>query len=497
VAVTYSNGTVTTYINGAPVSSISPPGIVLGAGTHSLRIGGRELYPGGANFDGRIDEVGIQNRALTSAEVQALYNAALPQVSASVSISDVNAIFNGTPKSVTVTSAVPTVTLYNSSTTVPSAIGAYYVQAIVNQNGFAGAAGVTHKIASTPAIGGNGGGPYERSCGPGLFATGFGANNGSSYGLWNAWLQCEGGGTTERFVLDNTQPNNLTSACLAGQVMVGFHGYEGLSDGTAGPFVKALGARCQDRSGVGPVTSIPVIGNTDQTAVGPYDCPAGQAVVGVVGGAGGVLDSAALVCGALPVGPPTPTISSASPTTLAAFQYVTILGTSLPASSMSEVLFSQGGSEFASDYVWTTGPSMVIARVPTGVLGNGPATVRLKNAAGTVFTNAVPVTISGTPGAPVLLTVYTSGGVPTTTLSEGQAFVVEADGTGSAGTTFYWTQGVTTISQAAPVTIGGPTGRVGTSGTVPAGVTPGTWTLTVTTYGSAPSNGIVVTVVMP
>ncbi len=140
---------------------------------------------------------------------------------------------------------------------------------------------------------------------------------------------------------------------------------------------------------------------------------------------------------------------------------------------------------------------MVIARVPTGVLANGPATVRLKNAAGTVFTNSLPVTIAGTPGAPVLLTIYNGGfgGVPTTTLNVGQAFLVEADGTGSAGTTFYWTQGATTISQTAPSTVGGPTGRVGTSGAVPAGVTAGTWTLTVTTNGSAPSNGIVVTVV--
>jgi hypothetical protein len=99
----------------------------------------------------------------------------------------------------------------------------------------------------------------------------------------------------------------------------------------------------------------------------------------------------------------------------------------------------------------------------------------------------------------VLLTVYSAwiGGVPTTTLSVGQPFVLEADGTGSAGTTFQWSNAATTISQAAIITTAGPTGRVGTQGTVPAGVTPGTWTLTVTTYGSAPSNGIVVTVVPP
>jgi len=408
-------------------------------------------------------------------------------------------IYDGTPRAVTVTTIPPglaTAVTYNGSPTVPSAIGAYTVEALAAGPGYLGRGSVIETIASTQAIGGGGGGPYARSCSPGAFATGFGANNGSTYGLLNAWLQCEGGGTTERFVLDNTQPNNLTSACPVGQVMVGFHGYEGLSDGTAGPFVKALGARCQDRSGVGAVTSIAVIGNTNQTAVGPYDCPAGRAVVGVVGGAGGVLDSVALVCGALPVLPPSPTITSATPSTLAAFQYVTISGTSLPASTNSDVLFSQGGPEYPSDYTWTVGPTMVIARVPTGVLANGPATVRLKNAAGTVSTNAFPVTIASTPGAPVLLTVYSAwiGGVPTTTLNVGQPFVLEADGTGSAGTTFHWSNAATTISQAAISTTAGPTGRVGTRGTVPAGVTPGTWTLTVTTYGSARSNGIVVTV---
>ncbi len=511
VAVAYSNGTVTTYINGAPVSSISPPGIVLGAGTRSLRIGGRELYPGGANFDGSIDEVGIHDRALTTAEVLALYNGVLPQTPVAVTISNTAAIFDGAAKPVTVTSSVPAITLYNSTTTAPSAIGAYYVQAIVNQNGYVGVASVTHKIASTPAIGGNGGGPYARNCSLGAFATGFGANNGSTYGLLNARLECETGGPTERFVLDNTQPNNLPSACPAGQVMVGFHGYEGLSDVTAGPFVKALGARCQDRSGVGTVTSIPVVGNTFQTAVGPYDCPTGQAVVGVVGGAGGVLDSVALVCDALPVLPPTPTITSVSPALqVDGGQMLTINGINLPAISLSDVLFNQGGGDVPANYVWSASPTRVIARLPGLAIG-APTTVRLKNPANTVTTNTVPLAITVTPGTPVLTGVLAScAGGPITNITPGVPYAITGEGIDTTGTTIVWTPLTAVgpvLTQSFLSTTAGPTGELCSYPTTPVTpgsnigaptLTPGTWNVTIRyqgTFGtSADSNGVVITV---
>ena len=504
VAVTYNGGTVVTYVNGTQVSSIAGAPTPIGdfyPSLNELWIGGRQSFALNPEwFDGRIDEIGIQNRALTPVEVLALYNEAQPQLPESVALSGVNDIFNEAPRPVTVTSAVPTVTLYNSSTTVPSAIGAYYVQAIVNQNGYAGAASVTHKIASTPSAGGNGGLPYERYCGSGVFASGI-AVSPSNESLWNAQLRCSDGGHPPNFGNTDTPPYNTAPtamSCQAGEVMVGLTGSSGpISWG--GDFVIAVAPRCQEVSG-GTVTDpfAPLPGSAGGTSFS-LDCPAGQAVRGVVGGAGSVVDSVALVCGTLPVAPPAPTITSVAPTTLAAFQYVTILGTNLPATSMSDVLFSQGGPEYASDYVWTTGPSMVIARVPSGVLANGPATVRLKNPANTVTTAAYSVTISGTPGPPALLTVYNAwfGGSATSTLNEGQQFLIEADGTGSAGTTFYWTREMTTISQAAVSTTGGPTGRVGTQGTVPLEVTAGVWTLTVTTNGSAPSNGISITVNAP
>ena len=85
VAVTYDNGVVRTYINGllvgVPFSGVG----AIAQSMSELRIGGRQLTATNPvvfrqNFDGRIDEVGIQSRALTAAEVSALYTAALPEV---------------------------------------------------------------------------------------------------------------------------------------------------------------------------------------------------------------------------------------------------------------------------------------------------------------------------------------------------------------------------------------------------------------------------------
>ena len=81
VVVTYGNNEVRTYINGAQAGAPYTVSGTIAAALSELRIGGRQLTGAGTfrqNFDGRIDEVGIQNRALTPAEVLALHNAAPP-----------------------------------------------------------------------------------------------------------------------------------------------------------------------------------------------------------------------------------------------------------------------------------------------------------------------------------------------------------------------------------------------------------------------------------
>jgi len=431
------------------------------------------------------------------------FTISLGTMPASVTITNWASIYDGSMKPVTVTTVpagLATSVTYSGNPAVPSAIGAYAVVATVTEPGYLGSALATKTIASTLSAGGPGGGPYPAvgalSCGPGVFANGLrAAIDGPpneifvyiNYALTSAQLLCSdtnhplkfGGGTTP----------NADLLCPAGQVMVGVFG-------TQTNVVNSIAPQCQLPSGgaiTQPVGALPNAGGTPFS----FTCPAGEAVTGVVGGQGAVVDAVALVCGAIP--PAGPAITAAAPSTLAAFQYVTITGANLPAATLNDALFSQGGPDYASDYLFTASSTMVIARVPTGVLTAGPATVRLKNGPDTVTTNAFPITISGTPGAPVLLTVYNSwfGGAATTTLSAGQQFLVEADGTGSAGTTFYWTQGATTFSEVAAATTGGPTGRVGTRGPVPAGVTAGTWTLTVTTYSSPPSNGVAITVTVP
>jgi hypothetical protein len=419
---------------------------------------------------------------------------------ASVAITNYSFIYDGLPKSVTVSTDPPELSVavtYDGSATVPSAIGANLVVATVDEPGYSGSRSVVQTIATTLSVGGSGGNPYGLlSCSPGVYANGISPSTNGYYGLLGAQLLCSDSNHPARFAgpLPEGQPAYTETAlsCSPGEVVVGIHGM------TGAPFdysvVETVGVYCRPIGG-GEVSIVGAAGggfypDTEFSLT----CPAGQAVTGVVGGVGEVVDSIALVCSSTPV------LSSASPSTLAEFQYVTLTGTNLPATLMGDVLFSQGGPELASDFLWSASPSLVVARVPPGLVVDGPTTtVRLKNADDTVTTNSVPVTIASTPGAPVLLTIYNSTEVPaaTTMLGEGQQFMIEADGTGSSGTTFRWLQGDTLISQAASFTMGGPTGRVGTVGTVPPGVTSGAWTLFVTQDSSGFSNGIAVTVVVP
>ena len=79
IAVTYDNGTVTTYVNGNAVD------VFLGSGTigdahptlDELRIGGRSNSPDGKFFDGMIDEVRIWDTARTQGEIQSTLDTGL------------------------------------------------------------------------------------------------------------------------------------------------------------------------------------------------------------------------------------------------------------------------------------------------------------------------------------------------------------------------------------------------------------------------------------
>ncbi len=72
IAVTYSNGVVTTYVNGTLVETYYGSGAIGDSytGLNDLRIGGRSNSPSGQYFTGDIDEVRVWNVVRTQAQIQ-------------------------------------------------------------------------------------------------------------------------------------------------------------------------------------------------------------------------------------------------------------------------------------------------------------------------------------------------------------------------------------------------------------------------------------------
>ncbi len=73
IAVSYNNGTMSTYVNGSVVDVYSGSGSITDAHVtmNDLRIGGRENVPAGKYFDGEISDVRIWNTVRTDAEIAA------------------------------------------------------------------------------------------------------------------------------------------------------------------------------------------------------------------------------------------------------------------------------------------------------------------------------------------------------------------------------------------------------------------------------------------
>ncbi len=369
-------------------------------------------------------------------------------VPATVSIGNLGAIYDGSVKAVTVTTnplgLAYTVT-YNGSATAPSAVGAYSVEAAVTQPGYVGSATANHLIASTTQAGGYGGGPYERYCGSGVSANGFGVSPPND-SLWSAQLLCSDGNHPAKFGNTDTPPfdtPNTQMACAPGEVMVGMRAIHGQVWG-GGDYMIAMAPRCQPTGG-GSITEpfAPAPGypsGSSQNVV--RDCPAGQAVTGVVGAAGSIVDSIALVCAPISSAG---TIVSVTPSTagVAFAQAVTVLGTGLPAGGSTagpfpreieyQVVITQGGVDYPAVEVFLASSSKWIFMLPQA-LTPGPATIRLRNVAGTSVTNAVAVTVSGTPSAPVIQHIFEASSsvgfttTPVTSLTPGAWLTVEADG---------------------------------------------------------------------
>ena len=74
IAVTYDNGTIKTYANGSLVQTYNGSGAIGDAnpGENDFRIGGRQMQLITHYFQGRIDEVRVYNRAVTTSEINEL-----------------------------------------------------------------------------------------------------------------------------------------------------------------------------------------------------------------------------------------------------------------------------------------------------------------------------------------------------------------------------------------------------------------------------------------
>jgi hypothetical protein len=419
-------------------------------------------------------------------------------IPATVTITNYSAIYDGTPKAVTVTTlptGLATAVTYNGSATVPSAIGAYLAQATVASPGYLGSAAATFKIASTLAAGGGGGGPYERYCGPAVFATGIGVSP-SNESLWNARLLCNDGNHPANFGNTDTPPFNTADTlmvCPLGEVMVGLTGRSGpISWAPTADFMIAIAPRCQSPSG-GPVSDpfVAAPGSASGTAFS-LNCPAGRAVTGVVGGSGSIVDSIALVCGVIP--PAGPAITSVSPSSGAPGEgFMVLRGTGFPDPFTSTAVVSNGLAS-ANGFIFGS-PSTASAywvRLPFG-FPLGPATIQIQN--GPTTTSTFPITVSATPGTPVITAVYGPTFVPTNSITAGGTVYVAADGIDTLGAVIRFQQGATITDVPAGTALSSASLGLALTVTVPPGLTLGPVSVSIRQAGSAFSAPVALTVV--
>ena len=79
IAVTYDNGTITSYVNGVAVETFAGSGTIgdVYPTKESLRVGGRENNPANQYFTGQISEAQVWNVARTAGEIAGDLNGAL------------------------------------------------------------------------------------------------------------------------------------------------------------------------------------------------------------------------------------------------------------------------------------------------------------------------------------------------------------------------------------------------------------------------------------
>ncbi len=175
-------------------------------------------------------------------------------------------------------------------------------------------------------------------------------------------------------------------------------------------------------------------------------------------------------CVQVPAGA-TGSITSASPSNEAPGEgFMVLRGSNLPA-TIGDVIAVVSNGVTTMNGFWFASPSSPTAgyvRMPFG-MPLGAATVRLRNGAGTAFTNAFPVTITAVPGTPVITNILDGAYNPITSpVATGSKIAVQADGIDTTGAVVRFTQGATNWDVSAELVASSPSIGMVARVTVPA-----------------------------
>jgi hypothetical protein len=183
-----------------------------------------------------------------------------------------------------------------------------------------------------------------------------------------------------------------------------------------------------------------------------------------------------------PPPPPPPsagTIASVSPSTgtstgVPVNGFMVVRGTGFPSPTTGVAIVSNGGTTM-SGFVLQS-PSTASAywvRLPAA-FPLGSATIQLYDPSTAGVSNAFPITVAAVPGTPIITNVLNSDFLATTTVSPGSPIYVQADGIDTAGSVIRFQQGNSVTDVASDQTNTGSNIGVAALVTAPAGLAPGT-----------------------
>lgn len=150
------------------------------------------------------------------------------------------------------------------------------------------------------------------------------------------------------------------------------------------------------------------------------------------------------------------TITSATPANgMAGEGFLALRGTNLPATLGDVVAEVTSGVVTANGFWFPGASSSTVGYVRLPALPLGAATVRLRNNAGTVVTNAFPITISAVPGTPVITAVRDGSlNIVAAPVLAATSVYVGADGIDTTGAVVRFTQGARTWDVSGTVSSG-------------------------------------------